>query len=507
VTTDAGAALVLSLDATVFGGLSHRYLPFEVPPGIARIDVGMTPPPRAKVGVGLFDGRGCHFSSPGFRGVYGSERHEFFVAADSASEGFLPGPIDPGTWTVLVPVFLAPLPTRLTVTVTLTRGPAAPPYRPGPAIGTVLETPGWYRTDLHCHTPASTDAWATGAALDPAAWAGTCRRVGLDAVALTDHNVVSQNLDLAGSAAAAGGDVLLMAGEEMTDWAHGHATVAGIEPLQWLDWRLSPFGLPLPERGARVADFLRRVEEMGAYVSAAHPFRIGLSWQYLAESVVRPEARIGGFEVWSGTWGLDDELSLRAWDWMLRRGWRVWANGGSDLHGIVDPDRLLAGLPTTVVYAEALSKDAVIAALRAGRSFVTRRPDGVEVYLTARTSDGRQAQPVGGTIWAGAGDPVVVEARVRRGAGYRLRLLGGSGPLARRWLDGDDETVTVDARVPPGGGFVRAEVRAGPGGRAPMEALTNPVLLRVGSPPPGHPPVRIAPPPPLPGPRRTVPPA
>jgi predicted metal-dependent phosphoesterase TrpH len=504
VTTDAGTALVLTLDTTVLGALSYRYLPFEVPPGIARIDVSMVPPAPAKAGIGLFDARGCHFSSPGFRGVYGSERYDFFVAADSASDGFLPGPIEPGTWTVLVPVFLAALPTRLTVTVTLTAGPAVPPYRPGPAVGTVLDAPGWYRTDLHCHTPASTDAWATGSAMDPAGWAGACRAIGLDAVALTDHNVVSQNLDLA---AAAGDDVLLMAGEEMTDWFHGHATVSGIEPMQWLDWRLSPFGLPLPGRGARVAEFLRRVEEMGAYVAAAHPFRLGLSWQYLAESIVRPDARVGGFEVWSGTWGTDDELSLRAWDRMLRRGWRVWANGGSDLHGVVNPDGLLAGLPTTVVYAEALSKGAVVAALRAGRSFVTHRPDGAEVYLTARTPGGGQAQPVGGTIWADAGDPVVVEARVRRGAGHRLRLLGGSGPLALRWLDGDDETVSVDARMPAGGGYVRAEVRAGSGAWAPMEALTNPVLLRVGNPPPGEPPVRVAPPPPLPGPRRAVPPA
>jgi hypothetical protein len=61
--------------------------------------------------------------------------------------------------------------------------------------------------------------------------------------------------------------------------------------------------------------------------------------------------------------------------------------------------------------------------------------------------------------------------------------------------------------MPAGGGYVRAEVRAGSGAWAPMEALTNPVLLRVGNPPPGEPPVRVAPPPPLPGPRRAVPPA
>jgi hypothetical protein len=491
-----------TLSTTVFGAAFYAYIPFDMPPGVCRVDVRRERLPRpAWVGIGLFDARGSAFQSPGFRGVSGVERSEFFVAADAASVGFLPGPMDAGTWTLILPVFGAPLPVRVSVTVTLTFGPApAAPYQPGPLPGVVLDVPGWYRTDLHCHGPASSDAYASGSALDPAGWARACRRIGLDAVALTDHNVVSQNLDLA---RAAGDDVLLLAGEEMTDWFHGHATVSGLEPMQWLDWRLSPFGLPWPQRGGRVREFLRLADEMGAYVAVAHPFRPGSGWQFFAEAASLPAARAGGLEVWNGVWSSDDELALFTWDRMLRRGWAIWANGGSDLHGEINTAGRAAGTPTTVVYADALAKDQIVRALRAGRSFVTGAPDGVEIYLTARSADGRQAAYVGGTIWGARGDDVTVEARVRGGDGHRLRLVGTGGLLLDRGVEGDDETISLTTSIPLRHGYIRAEVRPDVA-RRQMKAFTNPILLRVGERPAGEQALQYAPPPPLPGPRRRI---
>jgi hypothetical protein len=211
----------LRLNQTVSKPGEYVYVPFDVGPGVNRVEVSLArADPSAKLGVGLFDHRGPAYGSPGFRGIYGDERSAFYVAADSASQSFLPGPIEPGRWTVIVPVFALAAPSQITVTVTLAGGPApARPFTPGPAVGMVLDTPGWYRGDLHCHTPESSDAWHQKTALTPAAWARTCRQLGLDFAAMTDHNVVSQNLFLARDA---GSDVLLMPGEEMTNWFFCH---------------------------------------------------------------------------------------------------------------------------------------------------------------------------------------------------------------------------------------------------------------------------------------------
>jgi hypothetical protein len=261
---------------------------------------------------------------------------------------------------------------------------------------------------------------------------------------------------------------------------------------QWLDFRQSPVGLRLPSGGARISDALALAEEMGAYVAAAHPMAGPLGWQFLAEAMVRPRARTPGFEVWTGPWQRDNEFALVAWDRMLRRGWRIVANGGSDLHGLDDDQGFGIGKPTTVAYAQRLAQPDVVQAIRAGRCFVTRAPDGVEVYLTAARPG--QETYVGGSVYGAEGDPVTVRARVRGGGGMRLTLVSQGTKVHTQRLDGDDVTVEVRVPVPPGGGYVRAEVRGRRRGRRGnmraselgMEALTNPVWLVVGDPPPGY---------------------
>lgn len=481
---------------------SYLYLPFDVPEGVNRLDVAATKATaEAKTGIGLFDHRGAGYQSPGFRGIYGEERAAFHVASDSASEAFLPGPVVPGTWTVIVPVFPGP-PTEVTVDVRFTYGPQRPAPRIEPAPDVVVRRPGWYRGDLHAHTPHSSDAWSSGSALTPRMWAEAAVELGLDFVAVTDHNVVAQNLQLRSD--SKGLPVLLLAGEEMTNWFHGHATVSGIDPGAWLDWRQTPAGLALPtgEPGARVSDFLRDARALGGFVSAAHPFGLHLSWQFLAEGVADPTALPDALEVWTGQWQPDDEAALHAWDSLLAAGHRVVANGGSDMHGLHNSEALLPGTPTTVVCAAALSRTAVLDALRHGRCFVQRAPDAAEIFLSAAGPDG-QAEVVGGTVRGGHGDPIEVSARVRGGGGTRLSFVVGGVPTPPTVVGSDDEVVTTT--VPVGAApYVRAELRSDvalfqdPGNvrssRADMECFTNPIFLEVGEPQPST--MLAVPPPP-----------
>ena len=185
------------------------------------------------------------------------------------------------------------------------------------------------------------------------------------------------------------------------------------------------------------------------------------------------------------------------------------ANGGSDLHGVVNSGGFAVGKPTTVVYAQQLSKPAIIAALKAGRCFITRTPDGVELYLSAGRAG--QQTAVGGEVYGDVGDLVTVTARVRRGAGMRLVFVSGGAPISTTTLDSDDQTIEVSVPMPVGGGYVRAEVRgqSRPNPTNPaasegdMEALSNPVFLVVDALPTGYV-ARSTPIPALAGPRRAA---
>lgn len=91
----------------------------------------------------------------------------------------------------------------------------------------------------------------------------------LDFAAMTDHNTVSQNRDLA----AGGDDVLLLAGEEMTIYFHGHALVVDLPSTEaWLDWRQRPAFLPLLRHERRIGAFYAAARSFGAFVAAAHPY-------------------------------------------------------------------------------------------------------------------------------------------------------------------------------------------------------------------------------------------
>ncbi|OSC56088.1 phosphoesterase, partial [Streptomyces sp. BF-3] len=85
-------------------------------------------------------------------------------------------------------------------------------------------------------------------------------------------------------------------------------------------------------------------------------------------------------EVWNGPWTPDDEIALAEWDNALVTavqntdvrnpddGPGRWlpATGNSDAHR--EPDRV--GHPQTVVLAESLSRRAILAGIRAGRSYL-----------------------------------------------------------------------------------------------------------------------------------------
>src|SRR5689334_15701624 len=107
---------VATTTVRVFSGRSRfgidqwAYVPFEVPEGVRRISVrgeyerfvvrrGFA---SNVLDLGIFD-------PSGFRGWSGGARSGFTLSAADATPGYLPGPIQPGTWLVaLGPVVLNP---------------------------------------------------------------------------------------------------------------------------------------------------------------------------------------------------------------------------------------------------------------------------------------------------------------------------------------------------------------------------------------------------------------
>jgi hypothetical protein len=444
------------------------YVPVEVPSGVRELKVSYTyERPSVPAGVqgnaldiGLFDQRGTDVGGDGFRGWSGGARTEFYVRADDATPGYLPGPVTKGTWYVaLGPYTVAPQGLAYVLTITLTYGAPAPApkpvYPPQRAKG---RGRAWYRGDCHLHS------WHSDGRRTPAEIAALARAAGLDFINSSDHNTSSSHPYWADQA---GDDLLIMLGEEITT-RNGHVVALGTDPGTFIDWRYRA-------RENRFGRFAQQVRKAGGLVVPAHPHAtcVGCGWKFGfgdADAV----------EVWNGPYTPDDEVMLADWDAQLVasvRGKGQWlpAMGNSDAHRDPDP----VGSPQTVVLADDLTREAIQDGIRAGRSYIA---ESKNVMMTFTASGGRAQQAgIGERLEVDADTPVTVRLEVSGAPRCTVRFVTDEGVL----LTSDPLPVSGSGVVewqttPSYAAYVRAELRheaaAGPVPGA-LAGLTNPIFL------------------------------
>lgn len=434
------------------------YLPVRVPEGVRAIEVSydfepldLGPTTFNVIDIGIFDpsGRGLG-DAAGFRGWSGGSRRSFRISDGSATPGYLPGPISPGRWHVVLGPYQIMAPgTPYRVRVTLHFGRRGRRAVPAPPPRSVKGTGrGWYRGDLHVHTVHSDGSQTPKQVV---AWA---RAAGLDFIGSSEHNTTSAH---AVWGAVAPKDFLVIPGEEVTTRA-GHWLAAGLPAGTWIDWRYRPADRELDR-------FTDRVRSVGGLAIAAHPYQIGTGngWQF-GDSFAEMDA----IEVWNGPWsGLNataNEKAVARWHALLTAGIFKPAVGNSDTHR--REQRI--GTAQTVVRASSLSAAAIVAGYRAGHSWVAGS-SAVDLTFTA-TRAGASAEcgdHLGGT---GAASVRLQVTGVPVGS---VATLLGPGAVTHGTATADASgSLTLEASAD--GAFVRAEVRDAGGA---MVALTNPVFL------------------------------
>ncbi len=304
-----------------------HYLPFDVPAGAEALTVELDYDSSAAV-LDL----GC-FGPDGFRGWSGGARESFVIAEKTATPGYLPGPLEPGTWHAVLGLHRIPLDgVRYQVHAEVSAAPSeiAAAARAEP-VRSVHDRPAqrglpckaglrWLAGDLHAHTVHSDGAMTVPELARFAAGRG------LDFLAVTDHNTVSHHAELPAASAAHG--ITLLAGQELTI-EQGHANALG--ELPWIDFREPPDA------------WLTATELGGGLLSVNHPYGGHVSWT--APMSRRPPL----LEVWHWSWIDLHWTTPLAW-------WLAWhpgaiAVGGSDWHrpGSDAPP----GSPTTWVRCQA----------------------------------------------------------------------------------------------------------------------------------------------------------
>jgi hypothetical protein len=443
------------------------YLPVDIPRGVNQIDVVYSyDRPAVPSGtrgnacdIGMFGPEGHELGNErGFRGWSGGFRDRFSISASEATPGYIPGPITPGRWHIILgPYTVAPQGLNYQVQITLSFGPDGTPFRPNPAPESAPARErgrSWYRGDCHLHTVYSDGRRS------PAELVADARAGGLDFIVSTDHNTSSSTLQWGDHATD---DLLILNGEEVTTRS-GHWPAIGLPAGKWIDWRY---------RAADPADFRRFVEQvhsLGGLVTAAHPFAncFGCTYEFAYEIADL-------VEVWNGPWTEDDQASVIHWDGLLRGGHWIPAIGDSDAH---NPGQTVA-LPHTVVQADSLRKQDLLDGLRAGRSWLAES-SAVTLDFTA-ASGGRTVQ-IGDRLDVGTGTPVTVKAVVGGVPGTTVTFFDQLGPERSETVPASGTATVSWTTYPRYTQWVRVEVRRPSGGPKTtmpnaMVAMTNPIFL------------------------------
>lgn len=443
---------------------TYREVPFRVPAGTTAVTVEFAysgKDQKAVIDLGLRDPQR-------FRGWSGGNKARFTVTETWATPSYLPGPLPAGEWKLIlgVPNLRKDARAEYTATITLADSPVFHGFAETP----LKSGPDWYRGDLHLHTGHSDGSCAgrTGArapcplfrTLEAAAGRG------LDFVAVTEHNATSHHQALA-ELQPFYGDLLLIPGREITTF-QGHANVFGVTAP--LDFQLG---------GPRAPDMARiqaQVEAAQGLLSINHPGLpsgeacMGCGWTAATDF-----ARIQSVEVVNGGIAMGPLSGIPFWEARLNAGLRITAIGGSDNH---DPaltgDRAL-GVPTTVVHADNLGQDAILASLRAGHAFIDVQGSRDRLLDMTAETDAATAR-MGDVLKLPPGQDARLRVRVKGAAGGSLsfRADPGTKPLDPRPIASQDEIVDLAIAGAAGRHWLRAEVR-GADGR--LWLIGNPIYL------------------------------
>ncbi|WP_319594369.1 CehA/McbA family metallohydrolase [Streptomyces sp. ID05-04B] len=313
---------------------------------------------------------------------------------------------------------------------------------------------GWYRGDCHVHSVVS-----SGGELTPEQLMADARAAGLDFLAATEHNTSETH---GAWSRHVGDDLLVLLGQEVVTRT-GHWLAVGVPSGHVVDWR---YGV----RDNMIDRHLDEVHRAGGLCVAAHPHA-----PYPSGTFMYPYQGFDVVEVWNGQWSsdvpwqADNEAALAEWGRSLAADihqgrWRP-AMGNSDTHleGQI-------GVPHTVVLAEGLSADEILAGIRAGRSWIT---ESVAVELLFTASAGDQSARIGERLETGD-EPAVARVDVRGVPSGTVSFHTEHGMVHRASLTCSGSDAVEWPISAADSAFVRIEVRH-PEGH--MAALSNPIIL------------------------------
>lgn len=282
---------------------------------------------------------GIENSEGKFVGWSGSAHKSITVGEYQSSAGYLSQKITPGNWRIIVGAYKIP---DGGITVTY-------------EIELIKSTPRWLVGDIHMHSTVSDGQHDIGKLIEKA------KKIGLDFIAVSDHNNYSHNLSLPINT----GITLIPA----VEWTHyqGH---------------MNFYGLTVPFANSFIANNVKERDAIINYVKQHHGI----------VSVNHPKCSLCPYlweaddydmmEIWNGPMTKRNVLAITQWTQLLKQGRHLPAVGGSDYHR--DYRLVRFAHPVNIVYSQSRNAQDILEALASGKNYITASIKGVRMQVTCQ---------------------------------------------------------------------------------------------------------------------------
>lgn len=257
----------------------------------------------------------------------------------------------------------------------------------------------WIPCELHTHTTNSDGSWTLKELCREA------KKLGLECIALTDHNTISGHQEIPEASIETG--IQVVPGMEWTTF-YGHMLAMCVR--DYVDWRF------ITQDG--IDEGIAAIHKAGGLAGIAHPYRpgspicTGCHWDYK----IKNWNAVDYIEVWSETFPSVDPVNERAmelWTQCLNQGLKCTATSGKDWHCPQNND-----LPYAVTYlgiddkyvsdAEAGVRDA----LSAHRAVLTLGPLMLFSIASTSATDCGKKYGIGSTIRSSKGRTLKAEMQI-----------------------------------------------------------------------------------------------
>lgn len=463
------------LQGKVTGSQNKTYIevPFDVPAGVHRISVDFSytgKDLKTTLDLGIADPQR-------FRGNSGGNKSHFTLSETDATPSYLPGAIPAGQWKLLlsVPNIRPQVESSFRAEIRFNNKAEDQGFASAP----LEQDMRWYRGDLHMHTANSDGSCPSQSGKKVPCpvfmTAQAATRRGLDFIAITDHNTMSQYEGMR-ELQPYFDKLLLIPGREITTF-WGHFNVFGF--TDFVDYRVV-------KGGRDVNAVLRDVKSKGGIASINHAnapggeICMGCKWEPTTDVDL---SLLTGVEVING--GGPYTSSADFWDRQLATGAKLTAVGGSDNHDASLPvgSATAIGSPTTVVEAGGLSVPAILDGIRQGRAFIdmTGSRDKVIDMEALDSRPGSKAARMGSALEAAAGDTIAFKIYVVgcNGAAVHIIVDGRKsqtiGPLT---IESTKQDLDFSWKSDGGRHWIRVEVRNAGG---ELMLLSNPIYITAAS--------------------------